>query len=53
MIMTKQEIENRIEQLEKTKRDAQRDIDAKLNVKVAQIMVDSCNKEIKELQAKV
>jgi len=50
--MTQQEIESRIEELEKIKRDTQRKVDAKRDVKMSQMLVESCDKEIRELEEK-
>jgi len=51
--MTRKNIESRIEELEKMKRNAERDKEAGLNQAMAQKMIVSSKKEIEELEVKL
>ena len=53
LIMTRKNIESRIEELEKMKRNAERDKEAGLNQAMAQKMIVSSKKEIEELEVKL
>ena len=50
--MTQKDIELRIKELEKIKQDAQRKVEAKRDVKMSQMLVESCDEEIKNLREK-
>jgi len=50
--MTQKEIEQRILELEKVRRDAQRKVDAKRDVEMGRMLVDSCDKELRILREK-